>query len=265
MDPTEPAEQVQKTVMVKRRTPRKTKSEATMIERLAAEQPEMVQDILRSTAEERAQRNGGKKWEKKGENGTRRKHQQTVDMSSAPQTKRKRNRKPNAQLLENKQIQRAMRQMGIAVKGLGPNAAEIFKTATLQVVQTKLQEVYALLSLIAAPSQTVAAPQYYSPPVAPTPQAPQPMTLENIDRVIGEQDRRVRQAVGPYGTCQICGLPAVVKNSRGMTGCTAHAPMVLDDDANAAKIKLQSMMQKGFGRPAEDVIAYQGSVPSEGE
>jgi hypothetical protein len=69
------------------------------------------------------------------------------------------------------------------------------------------------------------------------------MTVENINKIANPVQPK---PTGP--TCQICGLPASVKNSRGMTGCQAHAAMILDDDRNAmANSKLQAMLSKGFG------------------
>jgi len=149
-----------------------------------------------------------------------------------------------------KEVRRRIRKLRPAIDD--PASAEIYRLAALQVVAQKLEEVASLLRTLQPQAPAT------SPSVTSLPRPVMPMTVENVNKIANAV---AAKPAGP--ACQICGLPATVKNSRGMTGCAQHAAMILDDDKNAmANSKLQAMLSKGFGDM--EVISVTGSGEENG-
>lgn len=164
-----------------------------------------------------------------------------------PQTpKRRRNRQPVA----DKEIRAEMKRLGMAVNS---DNIEMFKLATYQVVQAKLAEVARLLRLVAPQSQqTISIPTIFPA----TPQARQPLTLENIDRMAGPPTDA--QPAGPVkNPCQWCGRAGIAKNSRGMWVCQGHLPLAVEDDQKGL---LRQSLARGFGANEEVIRVDAGTI-----
>lgn len=169
------------------------------------------------------------------------------EQTRAPKGSHAPNKRGKAPSPVDKELRAAMKRLNYAVN---PSNVEIFKLAAYQVVQAKLAEVTTLLRLLAPltmGSHTPAVPSGASAPAA------RPLTLENIDRMVGGLDavNAAPLAQPIKNPCQWCGRPGIRKNTRGMWVCQGHLALAVEDDQATL---LRNRLAQGFGQNGEEMI-----------